>query len=323
MPVKISLTAADVARVRFALSPLSETILGLRAAVRPAGHPLHEPWLRRARAELHREPELPLLRTVLGSYLLPSFLTPVPEQRAPSLATELDRLAAVDPAFIRVDCVDALGKREAAGLPPAPVLLRRVLAAVRRCHERLIEPYWDRMGALLDADLDRRAAALVDRGVEGLFADLHHDIAWHEGELLVNPQCTRDGRVDASGHGLVLLPSVFGWPDVWVDDSPVTAASIRYPATGIGLLWEQPPGSTDGLAAVLGPTRAALLDLLALPSTTPGLAARLGITPGAVSQHLGALRRAGLVATTRRGREALHLRTPRAAVLVGAEPADR
>ncbi|WP_218105945.1 ArsR/SmtB family transcription factor [Micromonospora citrea] len=317
------MTTADVARVRFALSPLSETILGLRAAVRPAGHPLHEPWLRRAHAELRREPELPLLRTVLGSYLLPSFLIPVPEQRAPSLATELDRLAAVDPEFIRVDCVDALGERAAAGLPPVPVLLRRVLAAVRRCHERLIEPYWVRMGALLDADLDRRATALVDRGVEGLFADLHHDIAWYEGELLVRPDCTGDARVDASGNGLVLLPSVFGWPDVWVDHSPVTAASIHYPATGIGLLWEQPPGSTDGLAAVLGPTRAALLDLLALPSTTPGLAARLGITPGAVSQHLSALRRAGLVATTRRGREALHLRTPRAAVLFGTEPADR
>lgn len=111
--------------------------------------------------------------------------------------------------------------------------------------------------------------------------------------------------------GLVLLPSVFNWPNVGVDKSPVTTASIRYPAVGVGLLWEPPP-ALAGLAPVLGHTRTSLLGALAEPLTTAALASRLGISPSAVSQHLGALRGAGLVSTQRNGRTALHLRTERA-----------
>ncbi|MEV4946969.1 ArsR family transcriptional regulator [Streptomyces sp. NPDC053755] len=55
--------------------------------------------------------------------------------------------------------------------------------------------------------------------------------------------------------------------------------------------------------------------------TTPALAARLGVTPSAVSQHLGALRGAGLVSTQRQGRNALHLLTERATrLLEGPSP---
>jgi hypothetical protein len=40
-----------------------------------------------------------------------------------------------------------------------------------------------------------------------------------------------------------------------VDKSLVTAASIRYPAMGVGLLCEPPPPALTGLAPVLGHTR--------------------------------------------------------------------
>ncbi|MER5813318.1 helix-turn-helix domain-containing protein [Streptomyces sp. NPDC002033] len=39
------------------------------------------------------------------------------------------------------------------------------------------------------------------------------------------------------------------------------------------------------------------------PATTTRLAARTGLSPGAVSQHLGVLREAGLVTSHRYGRE--------------------
>ncbi|MEV6977290.1 DUF5937 family protein, partial [Kitasatospora sp. NPDC093806] len=203
-------------------------------------------------------------------------------------------------------------------LPGPRELLARVTEALERCHARLIAPRWGRMRALLEADLGRRAVALVDGGVEGLFAQLHEDVVWREGELLVHGR-RRTGSawtVEAGGHGLVLMPSVFVWPDVLVDHSPRAAASIRYPAAGVGLLWERPRPSSDGLVAVLGRTRAALLDVLGEPLSTPELADRLGVTPSAVSQHLGALRGAGLVTTRRTGRTALHLRTDTGTVLL-------
>ncbi|MFD5087237.1 ArsR/SmtB family transcription factor [Kitasatospora sp. NPDC058406] len=72
----------------------------------------------------------------------------------------------------------------------------------------------------------------------------------------------------------------------------------------------------------VGRTRAALLSELGEPLSTPDLAARLGVTAGAVSQHLGALRAAGLVTTRRTGRTAVHLRTRTGTVLT-AEPSGR
>ncbi|CAM5300287.1 transcriptional regulator [Streptomyces avidinii] len=318
MSVEIRLTAAEVARVRFAVSPLAETVLGLRAALGRGGHAVHHAWLREARPLLEAEPELPLLRALIGG-CLPSFLFPVPHRRLPDLADELADLRATPPAVFAAECATAMGERAAARVPPPPEALPRIADALRRCHDLLLAPHWGRMRAVLDADVGRRALVLVDGGVEGLFAGLHQDVAWREGELLVHGRRRTDASpctVEASGHGLVLLPSVFSWPDVLVDQSPVTAASIRYPATGVGLLWERPAPTPGGLDAVIGPTRAALLAALAEPLTTSALASRLGVTPSAVSQHLGALRSTGLVSTRRQGRGALHLRTERANALL-------
>lgn len=60
--------------------------------------------------------------------------------------------------------------------------------------------------------------------------------------------------------------------------------------------------------ALSDPTRRALLDRLRQggPMSLSQLAERLPMTRQAVTKHLDALRRAGLVAITRRGRERLH-----------------
>lgn len=321
MAVEIRLSAAEVARVRLAVSPLAETVLGVRAALGVGGHEVHRPWVREAQPVLAAESELPLLRTLLEG-CLPSFLFPVPQERLPAFDTELAGLRAANPAYVTAECAAALGAR-AGELPGPAELLGRVADALTRCHVRLVAPHWGRMRAVLEADLARRAVALVDGGVEGLFAQLHADVVWRDDELVVHGR-RRPGAVwtvEAGGHGLVLMPSVFGWPNVIVDYSPRAAASIRYPASGVGLLWEQPRPSSAGLAAVLGRTRAALLAELGEPLSTPDLAARLGVTPGAVSQHLGALRGAGLVTTSRTGRTAVHLRT-RTGTALTAQPSD-
>ncbi|MBA3408548.1 MAG: helix-turn-helix transcriptional regulator [Solirubrobacterales bacterium] len=82
-----------------------------------------------------------------------------------------------------------------------------------------------------------------------------------------------------------------------------------YPARGRELLWEPGTAAPGALAAVIGRSRARLLTSLDAPRSTTELARRLELTTGAVSQHLGALRAAGLVTATRHGREVLHLRT--------------
>ena len=51
-----------------------------------------------------------------------------------------------------------------------------------------------------------------------------------------------------------------------------------------------------------GESKAAILHALEIPMTTSEVAARVGVTPGAVSQQLAQLRRAGIVEAHRSGR---------------------
>lgn len=45
-------TVSDVARTRFALSPLWEVVAGVRVLKSPGEHPLHRPWIEQARRRL-------------------------------------------------------------------------------------------------------------------------------------------------------------------------------------------------------------------------------------------------------------------------------
>jgi DNA-binding transcriptional ArsR family regulator len=63
------------------------------------------------------------------------------------------------------------------------------------------------------------------------------------------------------------------------------------------------------LSALLGPTRAAVLSLLAAPHSTGQVATTLGLAPATASHHLTTLRDAGLIAAARSGRRVLYERT--------------
>nr|WP_285705359.1 helix-turn-helix domain-containing protein [Microtetraspora sp. NBRC 16547] len=72
-----------------------------------------------------------------------------------------------------------------------------------------------------------------------------------------------------------------------------------YPARGVGTLWEHRPVTRlDAIAAVLGRSRAILLAESEAPASTTELARRTGVSAAGVSQHLTALRDAGIVQTT-------------------------
>jgi DNA-binding transcriptional ArsR family regulator len=71
------------------------------------------------------------------------------------------------------------------------------------------------------------------------------------------------------------------------------------------------------LDELVGETRAAILRALDIPMTTTEMASRLGVTPGAVSQQLSVLRRAGVVDAHRSGRGVYSELTPLGQSLVG------
>jgi DNA-binding transcriptional ArsR family regulator len=329
MAIRIQLDRADLARVRFGVSPVYETIAALCVLDNPGAHAMHLPWVRWATPRVPDGPDVRLLRRLLSGPAIPVAFAPAPDSRMPELSTELARVrrANLDRLDRSLDAIYGSPRWLAPVRADLSAGLARVVDALRACHDALIAPHWTRMRALLEADITHRLRRLGDAGIADLLGRLHPDVHWSpEGEVTVRcdwgPGIPVPVTVTVNGHGLVLCPSIFTWPHVLTAARATgTAAALRYPARGAGTLWERHARPHDGLDALLGRTRARILALLDEPRGTPELAAKLDVTPGAVSQHLAVLRAAGLVASQRDGRGALHLRTARADALLA--PPDR
>ena len=311
--VAIGLSAGAVARVRFAVSCLWEVVAAVRVLRDPGSHAVHLPWVRRVPvpgdtllwALVPREPAY-----------LPDFLTPPPPGLTADLGAELARLRATPAAVVRHD-LDLYGHSTPAlrDLYADPATgLARLCTEISAFWQAALAPDWHRIQLLLDAEIFARARRLASDGAAGLLNDLHEKVRWAAGTLTISKTfCTAADVSD--GTGLVLVPSVFVWPSVlsiFAGDVP----QLAYPARGVATLWEPRPENSDALAGVLGRGRTRLLLELAAPRSTTELARETGMTASGVSQHLSALRAAGLVTAHRHGRSVLNARTALAEALL-------
>ncbi|MDX6311093.1 MAG: hypothetical protein QOF44_557 [Streptomyces sp.] len=328
MPLHLRFGTDDLLRCRFALSPLCETHEAVRTLRRTERHGYHLPWLRRMRGALADVGlELaPLWLFMPQPGYTPDFLGPPPTTPAPTFEDELSRLRGTDPLLAREEMVRSLACTPGAAESP---LGRELLAdpahAVQRLADvteqawnALVAADWPRLRTLLEADIAYRSRQLALDGLRGLFADLHPRLAWADGTLTLR---TRDDRLDEQrldGRGVLLLPSVFVWPDAVSGFAAPWQPTVIYPARGIGALWQTPQAPTDALVRLLGPNRAAVLGGLDEPVSTTALADRLGLAPSSVSAHLTVLRDAGLLTSRRHGHQVLYERTPLGLALAGA-----
>jgi DNA-binding transcriptional ArsR family regulator len=181
-----------------------------------------------------------------------------------------------------------------------------------------VRPWWAQLRDVLDADITYRARQLADEGTGATLAGLDRRIRWQDGDhLVVDIGANGQGRVN--DQGLVLLPSVFTWPGLGVMPDPPWHPTIIYPARGIATLWhDQPPSPAD--LALIGRTRAAVLQALAEPVPTTGLAARCPLPVSTVSEHLAVLRAAQLVKASRTGRFLVPRQTPLGSALAHGMP---
>ena len=179
---------------------------------------------------------------------------------------------------------------------------------------RAIEPWWDLIRAVLEADIRQRARHLAGGGALELFAGLHPDVRWHDGALIVDRDY--EAEVELAGRGLQLVPAAFGWPRVGRDVRPAVAAGADLPAArGRRAVGAGAARATTALGELLGRRRAGILVALGAEATTTELARRLAASPAGVSEHLGVLRRAGLVRARREVRAVLYSRTAAGDVL--------
>jgi DNA-binding transcriptional ArsR family regulator len=308
--IEWSFTPADVARIRFAFSPLAELVRSLIVVRAPARHSLHLTWVRATRPLLARLDLTELFALIPIQGDTADFLTPPPTSPLPDLSAELETIRRTPPERVAADAAGVLDRQSPA--------LRRISADPSGAAHRLADDlhrywqlalgnHWPRIQALLEGDILWRSRQLAAGGAHALFKDLHETVTWHGNALTVADPHHHHGTL--SGEGLLLTPSAMCWPAVRKMIEPYQP-TITYPARGIATLWETgAPPTSDALAALIGRTRAHLLIALAEPISTTALARQLSITPGATSQHLSVLLGAGLATRSRVGRLVLYRRT--------------
>ncbi|UNS95057.1 winged helix-turn-helix domain-containing protein [Streptomyces tubbatahanensis] len=185
---------------------------------------------------------------------------------------------------------------------------------IRRVHRLGVAPYWAQMRTHLQLDRDRRCGFLVGGGIESLLSTLHTWIDWRPPVLTV--ACGRMQEIVLKGNGLVIAPSMFlAQPMVFAcpegsERPPVLVYPAPLDITTADALWSTAGTGDRALAALVGRTRAKVLQALTETCNTSELGRRLGISPAAASQHATVLREAGLVTSRRRSNTMLHSLTP-------------
>ncbi|MFB7506389.1 ArsR/SmtB family transcription factor [Streptomyces broussonetiae] len=317
MPSRLYFGDEDFLRCRFAISPMWETQEAVRTLKRPDRHGYHAPWLRRIREAAAGLDLAPLWLLMPRRGHTPDWLGPPPIGPAATFEEEIAAVRASDPQAAREDTALSLActpgalrsPRGRAWLADPARMVEELADAMEAAWRALIEPDWLRLRALLEADVAHHSRRLAEVGLGTLLPELDPRLSW-DGRTLTLAQRMEYAR-DLAGQGLVLMPSVFSWPDVITGFEPPWQPTLVYPARGLGGLWTDPgEGAAQALVRLLGRNRAAVLTALAEPATTTALAHRLRLAPSSVSSHLTALRDAGLLTARRYGHQVLYERTP-------------
>ncbi len=338
--VRVNFTADDLARTRFsaAPAPLMETELAwleLRRAGLPRGRARPRPWLREARRMLPATAR-PLLDVLGPRPPWPTFF----DSPASDLDEALDFVRATPRSHLRAELADTWAYRP--GRPPGWLrnladgdaeALEVVVRALRAFHDAVVTPRWDSVVSSFHADIARRMPVLAAGGHQALFGTLHEQLRWRDDGL---DRKGFDSEYELGGTGLLLIPSAFwsGPPVFAFGDGVRLGNALIYAAQPNGQPADPGEGlpteaGNDRLAALLGPTRAAVLRALAEPRGTAGLAHTVGISPASASEHAKVLRDANLIETRREGRSVRHSLTPLGSAMLGQlrltteEPGDR
>ena len=316
MSFRMRFAAEDLLRCRFAISPLRETQGAIRTLSHPDRHGYHLPWLRQVRSAAAGLDLAPFWLLAPENGYGPDFLHPVPDVPLATLENELEEIRTTDPAVVRLQIAWALAQTQGADrsrrgrdmLADPAGTVEQLVDLYEQVWTTLLAPHWPRLRAVLEADVAYHARRLADGGMQRLFTGLHPKLSWFDGALTAAghsapppsaaghsaPPPSAAGGVP--GGGLVLVPSVFFWPEAGSAFDPPWQPTVVYPARGVGGLWVRTgPTASTALIRLLGANRAAILSGLDVPTTTSALAHRHAMAMSSVSAHLAVLRDAGLL----------------------------
>ncbi len=327
--LRIFFSSEDLARTRVApaADPVWELVLSLHLLQGRTRDSLLAGWRRGVFGRLRREHGIGRLRLLFALNpprgYFPDFLTPY--DSVDGLDAGLDGVRSTPVRMLHRDLTILAGENplpsSAAALARGePDALHHLTDSMRRYAAAAIDPYWPRIRAAVEADRAGRARALLDGGVEGLLASLRPQMRWESGVLdVLDYPASRELHLE--GRGLLLVPSFFcaSKPVALLD--PALPPVLVYPVDRLGGIVPSGDAAAAGgatrsdagreaLSALLGRTRAAVLEVAGEGCSTGELARRLHISPAAASQHATVLRNAGLLVSRRDRNTVLHTLTP-------------
>lgn len=322
--IELQMAADDLTRLRFAYSPLAEAIRSLN--VLHSGHvqPWHRRWADDTRQRLRG-----LDTTLLQAIAPPGKILPTPPLdliAAASVQHQLELVANWPPGHLRAELESVWRGRPMATaarevIADGPAGARRIAAALATYWDIAIAPHWDRMRAALEADIAYRARHAALGGITTMVNDLHPQLRLDQSTIhLARTFNTCNGTLEASGKGVLLMPSIFTGPDINFDPAALGMPSIAYSPRGLGAIWHNGTSTADEdpVSAVMGKGRTAILRNTELPRTTTELAGELHLSGATISVHLTTLRRCGMVTSWRSGQRVYYQRTPLAASILTA-----
>jgi DNA-binding transcriptional ArsR family regulator len=307
--IALELDVADMAAMRFTVSPLHETVASLYPVYRCPVLSRTD-WARDVRRHAELDHEL-LAGLVSPSGSIPDFVSPAPLRPRPSIEEQLDQVRATPLETVFADVRAAFGD---APLPKSlqsveddPAVLRDAAASALATYWSVaIAPYWQHVSAILEADVLYRGMQCAQIGPGAAYNQIDPLIRWDNGILVVDIVESWNKHVPVAGRVTQLVPSVFNLGPT-LPISTETPPVIGYRSRRSAVLWHEiTPSASAAIRALLGQRRAALLVALDQPRSTTELAHQMRVTPSAISQQLQVLAGAGLVDRTRMSRVVLY-----------------
>jgi len=315
--VTIELDAAQLSRVRFAVSPLWEVGLAGLVLHRPDAGALFHRWSDRSRRDVDAAALDALLALTAGRDFVPDIFSTLPGDEQPDVSGALTHLRRLPEDLLvrdltRLDRVHQGGNAWIRSLMDdrarAPEKIAEVVAEFWR---GAIAPHWQAFRKLARADIARHAMDAADGGQSVMLDGLHPGVSWTGTALDVVGACETSFGPTPSEDGVLLTPSAFAWPQVHVMSNAPFQPAIAYGVRGFATLWESPgeDAPSPAVERLVGPGRARVAAAIATPATTTELAHALGIAAATVSEHLRVLTDARLAGALRDGRSVIYTLT--------------
>jgi DNA-binding transcriptional ArsR family regulator len=329
--LQIHFTSDDLGRVRVPSVPdvMWEAVNGVQLLQNREGQLIFDGWRRAVRKEARRPPIETAIRTFAtlapNAEYFPDFLTP--GSPSEGIDAGIDRVLSTPRRQLREEMTRLATDRPLPGwagdvAAGDPNTLRRIGTVIHQFHDVATKPYLGRINAELSAECAERARIAIRGGTEALLDSFRPLMSWTPPVLNVRFPFTR--TLHLGGRGLRLVPSFFCWRYPITLADPDLTPTLVYPIDHRPG-WPSPVQNDDhpnrsGLAALIGSTRAVILDAMADGCTTTQVARLASISPATASHHANVLRDANLITSQRDANTVVHTATSLGMALLNATP---